>query len=145
MPRKKRSDKAVGEPTSVVAATSTVATLEQPKPAAKAPADRPEWIDGPPVGLAEPAEQKRNWGEPYKAIFTSAEQGFELGENRRFKQLVFKFKERPDDQTIQTLKDNGFTYRPAEHAWTDPADPISRALTDKLAIEFAGTGQSRSR
>src|ERR1700733_14835844 len=68
---------------------------------------RPAYIDGPPVtpegqiiqadnGAQVSAEendgpegQGKNWGPPYKAIFRSAAKGFEMGENRRFKQRVF--------------------------------------------------------
>jgi hypothetical protein len=124
---------------------------------------RPAYIDGPPVTpegqiiqadagaqvLAQqnegPEGQGKNWGPPYKAIFSSAAKGFEMGENRRFKQRVFKFAEKPDSETLATLKDNGFTYRPEEKAWTIPANAATRELTDQLAREFAGEPQQISR
>ena len=124
---------------------------------------RPAYIDGAPVtpegqiiradeGAQVPAQendgsedQGKNWGPPYKAIFSNAAKGFEMGENRRFKQRVFKFREKPDSNTIATLKDNGFTYRPEEKAWTIPANAATRELSDQLAREFAGESQQIAR
>jgi hypothetical protein len=124
---------------------------------------RPAYIDGPPVtpegqivqagdgAQVSPQEndgpegQTKNWGPPYKAIFSSAAKGFEMGENRRFKQRVFKFREKPDSETIATLKDNGFTYRPEEKAWTIPANEATRQVTDRLARLFAGDSPDISR
>lgn len=110
--------------------TTGTATLE--------PAAEPS--SSAPVGeTPESTEQTaQNWGPPYKAIFTSTATGIEMGENRRFKQRVFMFKDKPDEQIIAVLKENGFTYRPAEKAWTIPATAESRLLTDRLAKEFAG-------
>jgi len=124
---------------------------------------RPAYIDGAPVtpegqiiqadngaqGSAQendgPEGQGKNWGPPYKAIFSSAAKGFEMGENRRFKQRVFTFREKPDRETLAALKDNGFTYRPEEKAWTIPANAATRELSDQLAREFAGESQQISR
>lgn len=99
-----------------------------------------------------PAESKhatdgtgKNYGPPYKSVFTSAEKGFELGENRQFRQRVFTFKERPAQEVIDRLKEHGFTYRPAEKAWTVEATAESRVLTDRLAREFAGKSASMDR
>jgi len=85
----------------------------------------------------------KHWGNPYKAIFTCPEQGFELGENRRFKQRVFYFNETPDAAKMATLKEQGFTYRGEEKAWTIPADAVTRKLTDELAREWAGPNYVR--
>jgi len=122
---------------------------------------RPAYIDGPPVtpegkiikAEAEPAAastnepangegqpEGRNWGDPYKALFTSA--NFEMGENRRFKQRVFMFKEKPTDEILAALKEHGFTYRANEKAWTIHADAESRRLSDELARQFAGPEQA---
>ncbi len=64
-----------------------------------------------------------------------------MGEDRRFKQRVFTFKERPANDVIAELKDNGFTYRIAEKAWTIPASAETRLLSDRLAKDFAGPAQ----
>jgi hypothetical protein len=108
---------------------------------------RPTWIDGPPVApngeVITEAEQPKNWGDPYKAIVTG--DGFELGENRRFKQRVFTFREKPSDAVLAALKDNGFTYRPNEKAWTIPANPDTRKLSDGLARQFAGPAAGKAR
>lgn len=85
----------------------------------------------------------RDWGNPYKALVTTA--GFEMGENRRFKQRVFLFKEKPSDEVLAALKENGFTYRAGEKAWTIQADAETRRLSDELAREFAGQTASMSR
>jgi hypothetical protein len=87
---------------------------------------------------AGPGEQPKNWGPPYKAIYTNAEKGFELGENRRFKQRVFTFKDKPEQATIDALKAAGFKYRAEEKAWTVQASPVTRELSDQLALQFAG-------
>lgn len=123
-------------------------------------ARRPDYIDGPPTtatGEITPADagaeagsdpadgQGKNWGPPYKAIFTSPAKGFEMGENRRFKQRVFKFNEKPAPEIIEKLKDAGFVYRPEEKAWTIHADSASRVLSEELAAEFAGESRDLSR
>ena len=64
-----------------------------------------------------------------------------MGENSRFKQRVFKFKEKPAEDVITALKDAGFTYRAAEKAWTIHADADGRKLSDELAKQFRGPGQ----
>jgi hypothetical protein len=129
---------------------------------------RPEWIDGAPVDadgqviressrpapLLEPAAQPqagemqqaephaethgKSWGDPYKSIFSCPEMGFELGENRRFKQRVFRFVLKPTSEILSELKEHGFTYRAGEKAWTINATPQSRKLTDDLARSWAG-------
>ena len=83
------------------------------------------------------------WGNPYKAIFVSKAKGFEMGENRRFKQRVFIFTDKPDQTIIDTLKENGFVWRMGEKAWTIEANPATRAISDQLAREFAGQEQDQ--
>jgi hypothetical protein len=87
----------------------------------------------------------RNWGPPYKSIFSCPEKGFEMGEDRRFKQRVFKFLDKPDEQTLSVLKAHGFAYRASEKAWTVNATAENRVLTDRLAREFAGIDQGMER
>lgn len=94
---------------------------------------------------AQAEGQGKNWGPPYKAIFTSTAKGFEMGEDRRFKQRVFKFKEKPAPEILERLKDAGFVYRGEEKAWTIHADNASRLLSDELAAEFAGESRDLSR
>jgi hypothetical protein len=89
--------------------------------------------------------EARDWGNPYRQIFVSKDKGFEMGENRRFKQRVFIFNEKPDEQILARLKENGFTYRAGEKAWTIQADAETRRLSDELAHEFAGQAASMSR
>ena len=97
----------------------------------------------PDADSAAPAHGK-NWGDPYKSIFSSPEMGFELGENRRFKQRVFRFADKPPAEILSTLKEYGFTYRAGEKAWTINATPDSRKLTDDLARTWAGPNYSQS-
>ena len=111
---------------------------------------RPAYIDGPPVAedgrvIAPANPEAKNWGDPYKAIFTSSDKGFELGEDRRFKQRVFRFSEKPADDVLAVLKDAGFTYRASEKAWTIPATPESRRVSEELAWQFAGKEEARGR
>src|ERR1039458_3995588 len=96
---------------------------------AATPIARPDWIDGPPTGSAERPDnpEAKNWGDPYKALVTTV--SFEMGENRRFRQRVFTFKEKPDEQILAALKESGFTYRANEKAWTIQADAATRRLS----------------
>lgn len=114
----------------------------------EAPTSRPQYIDGPPTDedgsvLEDDPARAKQWGNPYKAIFSTP--SFELGEDRRFKQRVFKFKEKPADDVIVVLKAAGFTYRAAEKAWTVHADAESRKLSDGLARQLSGPDHGRSR
>lgn len=84
-----------------------------------------------------PVDKSRGKSPYYRTIFMSLRRGFELGEDWRFKQRVFRFKEKPDELVINALKENGFTYRPGEKAWTIQADYASRTISDKLARQFA--------
>jgi hypothetical protein len=145
MPRKKKTENG-----------STIAVAETTS-AEAAPMQRPAFIDGAPVdeegrGIKDqpPApsmfegEQKpeaKNWGPPYKAIYTSTQKGFEMGEDRRFRQRVFKFIDKPEPELLQELKDAGFTYRGNEKAWTITATPETRAISDELAHRFGDRDQ----
>jgi hypothetical protein len=141
MPRKKSKSAEVIQHEPVGGATA----VAEPEPHA---ASRPAYIDGPPVHIdgsiiRDAEDRPKNWGDPYKSIVTT--QAFEMGENRRFKQRVFKFKEKPADDVIATLKDNGFTYRAAEKAWTITANPDTRKLSDELAAQFRGSSRGVER
>jgi hypothetical protein len=93
----------------------------------------------PATDAEAPAEgtHGKNWGPPYKAIVSFPDKGFEMGENRRFKQRVFKFHEKPDEQVLAALKDAGFKYRAKEKAWTIQANADTRKLSEDLARQFA--------
>ncbi len=152
MPRKKKPAAAAAATATDVADAQTTTLMTETVPAEPEqveppPIGRPAWIDGPPtteagrsplVDHADRAEPPRTWGDPYKPIFSCPEQGFELGEHRRFNQRVFRFADRPSDEVIAELKDLGFTYRAAEKAWTVPANPASRKMTDEMARRWAG-------
>lgn len=108
--------------------------------------ETPSYIDGPPVNedgtaVASDESGRKEWGNPYRAVVSTAT--FEMGEDRRFKQRVFKFKEKPAEEVIAALKENGFTYRAHEKAWTIPANAETRVLSERLASEFAGTSLGR--
>ena len=130
--------------------TSAVAVAQpQTERDTNAALQRPEWLDGRPAQTAgvdtpgtDEQEQQKKWGDPYKPIFSG--KGFELGEHRRFKQRVFRFNEKPDAELLVKLKEAGFTYRAAEKAWTIPANPDTRKLTDEIAREMAGPGAGMS-
>jgi hypothetical protein len=128
--------------------SSSAAAVAQPQKADEGPIARPAYIDGPPVTedgkiITSTDPEAKNWGDPYKAIVSTPT--FEMGENRRFKQRVFTFKEKPSDDVLAALKDNGFTYRANEKAWTIQANPDTRRLSDELAEQFAGQFQSMRR
>jgi hypothetical protein len=168
MSRKKRANK----PPEAELTTSTETVEPEFTPVVAMPHAKPAWIDGAPVaadgqfireGSSRPSaqmqlsdqvggepppesgEQKgKNWGDPHKSIFTCPEMGFELGENRRFKQRVFRFAEKPGTEILAQLKEHGFTYRTTEKAWTINATPQSRKLTDELARKWAGPNYMQS-
>jgi hypothetical protein len=144
MPRKKNAAKEAA-PTEA-SAIATVAP--EPEKDATPKMTRPDYIDGPPVSedgkvIGPDNPEAKNWGNPYKAIVTTS--NFEMGENRRFKQRVFLFKEKPSDEVRSVLKENGFTYRASENAWTIQADAQTRKLSDELAQQFAGQAAGMSR
>ncbi|MGC4031655.1 MAG: hypothetical protein QM754_07970 [Tepidisphaeraceae bacterium] len=136
-PAKRKTKKAAESAATVNDSTATATAVESPRPA---------WIDGPateePAATTEPAKP---WADPYKATFTCPAKQFELGENRRYKQIVFTFAEKPDPTVLQTLKDEGFQYRAREKAWTIPADAATRERATRLAQEWAAPGQSVQR
>ncbi len=144
MARKKRTKSEDTE-----AAPAATAVAEPEAPAVLPPLQVPAYIDGPPTTpdgkVVMDAEPQKSWGDPYKRIFSSEAAGVEMGENRRFKQRVFKFRERPDQLVIDTLKEYGFTYRPEEKSWTIPANPDTRRLSEELAHQFAGESPGMSR
>jgi hypothetical protein len=101
----------------------------------------------PPPAATESAEvidpemlddQPRAWAPPYKALFTSTAKGFEMSEDYRFRQRVFKFAEKPDEATLAALKAAGFRYRAAEKSWTIQADATTRRVADELARTLSG-------
>jgi hypothetical protein len=121
MPRKKRIDAELATQNTEATAPTVQALVEETSSMSM---NRPNWIDGAattsngeiistdPNGQDADSENEtpsKNCGRPYKAIFTCSTKGFEMGENRRFKQRVFKFKDKPDEATLAALKENGFT------------------------------------
>jgi|ERR1043165_1613479 hypothetical protein len=88
---------------------------------------------------------QKQWADAYSSIFSSPTRGFEMGENRRFKQRIFKFTEKPEQSIIDMLKKNGFVYRPSEKAWTIAANPATRQLSEQLAKQFHGEVQQNER
>ena len=90
-------------------------------------------------------EAEKTWGNPYRATFTCPAKGFELGENYRFRQVVFYFKESPDMETKTKLKDAGFVYRAGEKGWTLPATAANREVATNLARVFKGEQVSNGR
>jgi hypothetical protein len=149
MPRKKQITDNSAENETTGAATA-VADAEAQADAARAMLPRPDYIDGPPLtadgkAITQTDPEAKNWGPAYKAIFTCTAKGFEMGEDRRFKQRLFKFVEKPEEHVLAALKEHGFTYRASEKAWTVNATAENRVLTDRLAQEFAGVEQGVSR
>jgi hypothetical protein len=107
--------------------------------------ETPNQTDQAPQEDSPNSDQQRgkNWGDPYKAIFSCPEMGFELGENRRFRQRVFKFGDKPSSEILDALKEHGFIYRAAEKTWTITANADTRKLTDEMAREWAGPNYVR--
>ena len=108
----------------------------EPSDAAELPDDpvTQEGADQPsPAGEAQP---ERQWAPPYRAAFTSVVGGVEVGEDRRFKQVVISFADRPDPEVTDRLKEAGFKYRSAERSWTAPASAVAREFAHGLAQEL---------
>jgi hypothetical protein len=131
MSRKKQSNHTT-DTTGLSETTGSATAVMDPAPATEAHAE-----DG-----QAPA---KNWGPPYKSIFSCPAKGFEMGEDRQFKQRVFKFSEKPEGHVLAALKEHGFTYRASEKAWTVNATAENRVLTDRLAREFSGIDQGMER
>lgn len=134
-PKKNAAQKAANDQ------TSTATAVAEPEKTGMAQMSRPAYIDGPPVDekgnvIMPNNPDAKNWGDPYKSIVSTP--SFEMGENRRFKQRVFMFKEKPSEEVLATLKENGFTYRANEKAWTIQANAETRRLSEELAEQFAG-------
>ena len=122
---------------------------------------RPAYIDGAPVDeqgrviqsaltsddgqmpLEAQEPTAKNWGPAYKAIVTTPT--FEMGENRRYKQRVFKFMDKPEPEVLAKLKEAGFSFRMEDKTWTIHADHATRVLSDELAAEFAGASKDLRR
>jgi hypothetical protein len=139
MARRKQEKNKI-ETTATNESTATAAEQPQtPEPVEEATAAASEAT--PAEAASEKSEQPKNWGDPYKRIFTCREKGIEMGENRQFKQRVFKFSAKPSDEILAELKENGFTYRAAEKSWTIRADAETRRLTDELAQKWAGSSR----
>jgi hypothetical protein len=145
MPRKKQTPtEPAPSGTSAVAvgdASPTAPIAGLPKQETVAPGQPKPDAAQPQAG--EP--DQKQWANPYKSIFTSVAKGFEMGEDRRFNQRVFKFTQKPEQSIIDALKEHGFTYRPKEKAWTISATPATRQLTEQLAHEFAAGAQAMTR
>lgn len=145
MPRRKKTDThAQIESSQATSATATLPESPPPTTVEAAAADshaEPRAEAGAPVE----GERPKNWGDPYKATFTCPAKRFELGENRRFKQMVFRFAENPGPEVTQKLKDAGFKYRGNEKAWTAQVTPAVRELATKLAHELGGEAAAMSR
>ncbi len=163
MPRKKQTTsttstaQAPDDAATAVAASSATATAElspETAEAVEAPEVQPAAPPAPPLPAMrttarpqhaarrhrerQPAGRPCTWAVPYQPIFVSQNKGFEMGENRRFKQRVFFFKDKPDEHIRAMLKEHGFVYRPAEKAWTIEASATNRVLSEHLAKVFAG-------
>lgn len=142
MPRKPKKDVSESQrakPKQGAGAKETSSQEGQVQAAAQADTEHP--IAGVEVTQAVNSQRSDPY---YRTIFMSVFSGFELGEDRRFKQRVFRFREKPDDHVLNALRENGFTYRPAEKFWTIQADYASRTTSDRLARQFAD-GTSRDR
>lgn len=135
-PPVKRRTKKAADSVPVSDAASATATLESTRPA---------WVDGPTPEEPVASEPAKPFADPYKATFTCPAKQFELGENRRFKQIVFTFAEKPDATILQTLKDEGYQYRANEKAWTISADAATRERATRLAQAWAAPSQGIER
>ncbi len=99
--------------------------------------------DTPSTESQEPVRDKQ-WAEPYRPIVSNPEAGFELGENKITKQMVFYFAGDPGAQVKDRLKHYGYMYHVNHKAWTVNATPVTREIANRLASEFAGEqGMSR--
>ena len=106
---------------------------------AEYPDEEPVTPEGAGPDQPQPAAEgqpERQWAPPYRAAFTSALGGLEVGEDRRFKQVVVSFADRPSSEVTDRLKEAGFKFRPAERSWTAPASAVAREFAHSLAQEL---------
>lgn len=69
------------------------------------------------------AEEQRKYKYPQKFEWIRDNvAGFTLAEDRRFRQIQIAFAERPNDEVIDLLQDDGFRWRPEDRVWTKQID-----------------------
>jgi hypothetical protein len=86
----------------------------------------------------------KKWAEAYRPLVTNPDVGYEMGENKITRQMVFYFAGDPGPQVKERLKHYGYIYHTDQKAWTVNATPVTREIAKELASEFAG-GKSRVR
>jgi hypothetical protein len=86
----------------------------------------------------------KKWAEAYRPLVTNPDAGFEMGENKITRQMVFYFAGDPGSQVKERLKHYGYIYHTDQKAWTVNATPVTREIAKDLASEFAG-GKGRGR
>ena len=145
MARKKRGEPAASAeqpgngPTILAQSLPTLPAPVEERPDAREPGDdRDEEppATGEEVGTPADGDQPRQWANPYRAVFTSTVGGLEVGEDRRFKQVVVGFADRPGQDVTDRLKAAGFRYRAAERSWTAPASAAAREFALTLGQEL---------
>jgi hypothetical protein len=83
--------------------------------------------------------------EPYRPIFHSNSKQFEYGEDRRYRQIVFHFQEKPEQDLIDKLKSHGYKWRSDDKSWRVQADAVTRVEASRLANEIHGEEPGVSR
>ena len=78
------------------------------------------------------------WSKTAKTVFTSLDKGFKLQEDRRRDERAFQFDQPPSKEIKSKLLECGLSYNSNTKRWTIPLTPSSRAVTDRLALEFSG-------
>lgn len=123
----------------------------QPQPAvAGDDCSQPPAATTAPVADANDSEpgagtERKQWSNPIWVMFACPAKGFNLVENRRFKQFAFYFDADPGAEVKGMLKETGFIYRPGDQSWTLPVTAANHELAVYLARELKGEELDKGR
>jgi hypothetical protein len=101
---------------------------EPPAPAARAPGDESEH---------EPAAEARGEEQVTKlprqrTLVNNPRQGYKIVEDRNTWSMVIAFEQKPDQATLDLVKQHGFKWSPERKAWTQYLNHEARVAAEKL-------------
>ncbi len=142
MPRKKKGTTPADELTAETTAAGAAPIDRKPEVAASAAEPQPP-ADAP----SEPApdeggEPRRQWAvgpQWFKSVSLGDERGapkMDLGRDHKFKQLAIRFPDRPENQVLDALHADGWTWRGKEKYWTKQLDADRPAASQQNAETF---------
>ena len=126
MSRKRTPDQSSTDAEPPAAGETAAATMEPPAADAAAP--------GP--SFAERIQQERKGAklpDPF-GIAADALAGVRLFESRQDRQMAIKFDEKPSQDVIDLLKDEGYRWNPRDKIWARPVQS-GNAMTTRIEAE----------